>query len=106
MKDAETMNVPKNTICGRIITFSSKEIDMSKKASLNKNIDELSIKDNLVTDTSKIKIRNSVTVDPASMLFIPIIPIVVGKKQLKMQKDFNCNKKSIERNYIVYGGDM
>ena len=60
---------------------------MSEKTPLNKNIDELSIKDALVADIAEIKIRNSIIIDPAPMPFVPITPIVIGKKAI------NCVKK-------------
>lgn len=70
---------------------------MSEKKSLNKNIDELSIKEALIADMAEIKIRNSVIIDPAPMPFIPITPIVAGKKAINhIKKIAVAIKKSID----------
>lgn len=70
---------------------------MSEKTPLNKNIDELSVKDALVADIAEIKFRNSVIIDPAPMPFVPITPIVVGKKVINhVKKIAVAIKKSVD----------
>jgi len=53
---------------------------MSEKTPITENINELSIKEAFAADIEAIKFRSTVIIDPAPMPFIPITPIVVGKK--------------------------
>lgn len=59
---------------------------MSEKTSITENINELSVKDAFVADIETIRFRSTVIIDPAPMPFVPITPIVVGKKAFNYAK--------------------
>lgn len=67
---------------------------MSEKTPLDKNINELSIKEALSIDMGQITFRNHVIIDPAPMPFIPITPIVIGKKVIKDAKRLIYSRES------------
>ena len=67
---------------------------MSDKTPKNKSIDELSVKDAFSADIAAIKFRSTVIIDPAPMPFIPITPIVVGKKAFNYAKKIAASIKN------------
>lgn len=67
---------------------------MNEKTPIAENIDTLSVEDSFAADVEALKFRNTVIIDPAPMPFIPITPIVVGKKSIQLcQKDCRFNQK-------------
>lgn len=68
---------------------------MSEKTPITENINELSIKDAFVADIEAIEFRSTVIVDPAPMPFIPITPIVVGKKAFTYAKKLAASIKNV-----------
>jgi len=67
---------------------------MNEKAPIAENIDALSVKDAFAADVEALKFRNTVIIDPAPMPFIPITPIVVGKKAFNYAKKIAASIKN------------
>lgn len=67
---------------------------MSEKTSITEKINELSIKDAFAADIEAIKFRSTVIIDPAPIPFVPITPIVVGKKAFNYAKKITASIKS------------
>lgn len=67
---------------------------MSEKTPIAENIDTLSVKDAFAADVEALKIRSTVIIDPAPMPFIPITPIVVGKKVINHVKKIAASIKN------------
>jgi len=67
---------------------------MNEKAPIAENIDALSVKDAFAADVEALKFRNTVVIDPAPMPFIPITPIVVGKKAFNYAKKIAASIKN------------
>ena len=66
---------------------------MSEKTPIAENIDALSVKDAFAADVEALKFRNTVIIDPAPIPFIPITPIVVGKKAFNYAKKIAASIK-------------
>lgn len=67
---------------------------MSEKTPIAENIDTLSVKDAFAADVEVLKFRSTVIIDPAPMPFIPITPIVVGKKAFNYAKKIAASIKN------------
>lgn len=67
---------------------------MSEKTPITENINELSIKEAFAADIEAIKFRSTVIIDPAPMPFIPVTPIVVGKKAFDYAKKIAASIKN------------
>lgn len=67
---------------------------MSEKTPMAENIDTLSVKDAFAADVGALKFRSTVIIDPAPMPFIPITPIVVGKKAFNYAKKIAASIKN------------
>lgn len=67
---------------------------MSEKTPIAENIDALSVKDAFAADVEALKFRNTVIIDPAPMPFIPVTPIVVGKKAFDYAKKIAASIKN------------
>lgn len=67
---------------------------MIEKTPITGNIDELSVKDAFAADVEALKFRSTVIVDPAPTPFIPITPMVVGKKAFNYAKKIAASIKN------------
>lgn len=67
---------------------------MSEKKFFNKEFDEFSLKKAIFYDIGQILFQNQVIVDPVPMPFLPITPIVIGKKVINCTKNIICAIKS------------
>ena len=67
---------------------------MSEKTPIAENIDALSVKDAFAADVEALKFRSTVIIDPAPLPFIPITPIVVGKKVFDYAKKIAASIKN------------
>lgn len=67
---------------------------MIEKTPILENIDKLSVKDAFAADVEALKFRSTVIIDPAPMPFIPITPIVVGKKTFDYAKKIAASIKN------------
>ncbi len=75
--------------------MNTKRKTTSEKTPITENINELSIKDAFAADIETIKFRSTVIIDPAPMPFIPITPIVVGKKAFNYAKKIAASIKNV-----------
>jgi len=67
---------------------------MNEKTPIAENIDALSVKDAFAADVEALKFRSTVIIDPAPLPFIPITPIVVGKKAFNYAKKIAASIKN------------
>ncbi len=51
-----------------------------------KTFDDMTIKEALFADISRVALKGRIIVDPAPLHFIPITPLVIGKKAIKGAK--------------------
>ena len=63
---------------------------------LNKRIEDISIKEALAADAAELSIRRYIIMDPAPMPFIPVTPIVIGKKIVNVVKSFIQSDESVK----------
>ena len=69
---------------------------MKENVKQNKKMDEMTVLEALARDVGELFFRSSVIVDPAPVPFIPVTPIVVGKKMIRgAGKLFNAVKEML-----------
>lgn len=62
-----------------------------------RSIIDMTVKEGITYDVMQIIFRNSVIIDPAPMPFIPITPVVVGKKVFNYAKKIAVSIQKADR---------